>query len=460
MLREEGDIPSQTEVLVLGAGIAGHSAALEAADAGAQVLLLEKNAQPGGSSGIAGGAFAFCGTDEQIASGRHDSVEAFRRDLMAAGKGTNSPELVEAFLDDQHDTYKFLKERGVRFELSSQQFRWHWTGTGRAVSRLHAVVRAHPNITFFSKSAAIRLERSRERRRVTGAEIYFGDRLVDVAASRAVVLATGGFSRSKELVKIFAPELAASISHGGVANTGDGFLMASDLGASHMDIGYVRGSFNGAIRNYPDTVTGADELPPLLISYLDGGIMVNKDAVRFTNEGRNYKELSSIGMEQPGGIGFQIFDSKLFGKTTEDSSVNNYGEGLVGGYLKQADTIAGIAEHMRLDAAVLQKTIERYNADVRNGADQEFGRTLNLVTIEDGPFYIAATANVLTSTYGGIATNGDMAVIDWFGEPIEGLFAAGELVGGFHGAGYYSASSLSSSATFGRRAGRNAAKTG
>jgi fumarate reductase flavoprotein subunit len=113
---------------------------------------------------------------------------------------------------------------------------------------------------------------------------------------------------------------------------------------------------------------------------------------------------------------------------------------------------------MGLDPDILIDTINTFNANVRAGTDPEFGRTTNLTTIDEAPFYIAATANVLTSTYGGIATNADMAVIDWFGEPIDGLFAAGELVGGFHGAGYYSASALSSAATFGRRAGRNAAK--
>ena len=85
------------------------------------------------------------------------------------------------------------------------------------------------------------------------------------------------------------------------------------------------------------------------------------------------------------------------------------------------------------------------------------GRTSNLMAVDTAPFYIAACANAITSTYGGITTNGDMAVVDWFGQPIEGLFAAGEVVGGFHGGGYYSGTSLSSSATFGRLAGLAAA---
>ena len=112
---------------------------------------------------------------------------------------------------------------------------------------------------------------------------------------------------------------------------------------------------------------------------------------------------------------------------------------------------------MSLDPAVLTATINRYNADVKNGTDTEFGRTSNRVTIDRAPFYIAATANAITSTFGGITIDATTAVIDWFGEPIEGLFAAGEVIGGFHGSLYYSASSLASSAVFGIRAGKAAA---
>ena len=112
---------------------------------------------------------------------------------------------------------------------------------------------------------------------------------------------------------------------------------------------------------------------------------------------------------------------------------------------------------MQIDPDALEATIARYNENVRNGSDPDFGRTLNLMTVEEAPFCIAASGNALTSTYGGITANGDMAVVDWMGEAIPGLYAAGEVVGGFHGAGYFSGTSLSSSATFGMLAGRAAA---
>ncbi|WP_081812157.1 FAD-dependent oxidoreductase [Hyphomonas chukchiensis] len=462
MLRETNAIPEETDVLVLGAGMAGHCAALAAAEAGSDVLLLEKSAQPGGSSAIAGGAFVFCGTEEQLAAGQEDSLEALRQDLLASGKNKNNPELIDRFLMSQLDTYHFLRNHGVKFQLhrvpAPAVSRAHVTGTGRAITMLHMAAQAEPRIHYYSKSAGIRLRRSSDTGRVEGALVMFGDREVFVRARGGVVLATGGFSRSRELLQTYAPELAGAVKHGGIANTGDGLMMASDLGAGHADLGYVSGSFGGGIRNYPDIQNKADEIPPLLFSFLEGGIMVNKSGARFANEGQSYKALSNIGMAQPEGIGFQVFDNRLMQRSHEDTSVNNYKEALLAGYIQSAETISTLATIMGIDAPMLEKTIATYNRNVAKGVDPEFGRQTNLLPIDQPPFYIAATGNAITSTYGGITTDGTMAVVDWFGIPIDGLFAAGEVVGGFHGGGYYSASSLSSSATFGREAGLRAAR--
>lgn len=457
MMRETGEIPQSADVVILGAGIAGHCAALAAAEAGAQVLLLEKASQPGGSSAMAGGGFVFVGTDLQKQAGYDEDAEYLRKGLFETGKNRNNPVLVDAFVRNQLEAYAFLVQHGAKFKLGQIDRLILETGTGRVITNLHMAARAHPNIIFASKCAAMKLGRDPDSRRVTDVTVAFGDEIMTIAARQAVVLATGGFSRSRELLGVFAPELLDAVKHGGVANTGDGIMMACDLGAGLADLGYVSGSFGGAIRNYPHGVQGADEVPPLLFSFVAGGIMVNAEGKRFVNEGQTYKALGNAGMAQTGGIAFQIFDNKVLATAIEDSSVNNYREGIVGGYIRTADTIADLAACMQLDPVALEQTIERYNADVRNGIDSEFGRTSNLLTVDTAPFCIAASANALTTTYGGITTNGDMAVVDWMGEPISGLFAAGEVVGGFHGAGYFSGTSLSSSSTFGMLAGRAAA---
>jgi fumarate reductase flavoprotein subunit len=458
------DRPTRCDVLVLGAGMAGHCAALAAAEAGAEVLFLEKASQPGGSSAMAGGIFLFTGTELQKAAGAADSLEALRRDLLEAGRHKNIPALVDLYVGNQLEAYEFLRDHGVKFQLMPAKppapARSHQTGTGRSTAALHEAALGNPRICFFTNAAGLRLSRSPETGRVDGAVVAFQCREIKIDAARAVVLASGGFSRSRKLLQVYAPELVDAVKHGGIANTGDGLMMATALGAGHADLGYVTGSFGGAIRNYPNVARDDDEIPPLLFAFSVGAIIVNKNGVRFGNEAQSYKVLSGICMTQPDGLGFQIFDEKVMSGSLAGTSVNNFKEALADGYIQTAGSIGELAKLMRLDATALETTIARYNKDAVTGLDNQFGRKAasgSLMRIDTPPYYIAATGNVITSTYGGLTANADMAVLDLFGEPIAGLFAAGELVGGFHGASYLSATALPKAAISGLRAGRSAA---
>ena len=111
MLRETGELPPSADVIVLGAGVAGHCAALAAAEQGASVMLLEKASQPGGSSAMAGGGFIFSGTDLMREAGHEDDIEALRAAIFESGKGRNNPELVDVFVNRQLEAYEFLKRR-------------------------------------------------------------------------------------------------------------------------------------------------------------------------------------------------------------------------------------------------------------------------------------------------------------------------------------------------------------
>lgn len=460
-------LPTKTEVLVLGGGMAGHCAAIAAAEAGAQTLFLEKTAETGGSSSRAGGGFIFIGTDLQKAAGVEDDLETFRREILEAGQYKNNPELVDMRIKNQLATYEFLRDHGVKFTLAGlgkQPARFHVTGTGRAVPALHEAALKTPNLRFFANAAGVRLLRDEASGRVNGAIIAYQGREVKVEVARAVVLATGGFSRSRKIMEIYVPEIADAVKHGGPGNTGDGLIMGTALGAGHADLGYVTGSFGGAIRNYPNAVDDSDDNPPLIFAFNIGAIMVNKNSERFINEGQSYKAISPVGQKQPDGLGFQIFDQKMMDEQSADSSVNNFNKNLADGYLRKADSIAEAAKLMNLDPVKLEAEVERYNHDARTtGVDSKFGRKVGtnakgeLLTIDKPPFYIAATTNAITSTYGGLAANGDMAIVDVFGKPIPGLFGAGEVVGGYHGALYYSGTALPTAAISGMCAGRSAA---
>jgi fumarate reductase flavoprotein subunit len=412
---------------------------------------------------MAGGIFLFTGTDLQKAAGEADSLQALRQDLLEAGGHRNNPELVDLFVQNQLATYEFLRDHGVKFQLAPSKppapARSHHTGTGRSTAALHQAALGNPRIRFFVNAAGARLCRSPETGRVDGSVVTYNGREIKIDVSRAVVLASGGFSRSSKLLQAYAPELVDAVKHGGIANTG-GLIMATALGAGHADLGYVSGSFGGAIRNYPNVVRNDDEIPPLLFAFNSGAIIVNKNGVRFANEAQSCKVLSGICMTQPDGLGFQIFDEKVMGGSLAGTSVNNFKEALTDGYIQTAGSIGELAKLMGIDPTALEVTIARYNKDAVGGLDSQFGRKAAsgaLMRIDTPPYYIAATGNVITSTYGGLTANADMAVLDLFGEPIAGLFAAGELVGGFHGASYLSASALPKAAISGLRAGKSAA---
>ncbi|PAL24225.1 FAD-dependent oxidoreductase [Sphingopyxis sp. GW247-27LB] len=456
-----------TDVLVIGAGIAGHTAALSASEAGARVLLIEKGETFGGTSAVSGGGFAFAGTDEQKAHGIDDDEEQFRASLWEASSGKADPVLIDAFIAEQLATYRWMVEQGVQFELYrvgilDKVDRMHSTGQGAAVTVLHQNYVKRDRALYLARAAANRLV-TNGAGCVVGATIDHDGADRTVHASRGVVLTTGGFNRSRELLEIYAPDWAGAMKLGGRHNTGDGLRMASALGAAHADMGYVEASFGGTLNRYPEIDENPDDEPMLLLPFSNGAIIVNKTGRRFINEGLNYKQISQELLKQPDGIAFQLFDAKLMAQARRDLTVMNLEGALEQGYVRKADTIAALAAAIGVDVAALEDTVRRYNAAATIGdMEPEFGRLISDFggigpCIDTGPFYAIPTGNVLTTTYCGLKVDPEMNVRTVYGEPIAALYAAGEVIGGFHGAGYYSASAMAKAAVFGRIAGRAAA---
>jgi len=456
------------DVVVVGAGLAGLVAALTAAEAGAKVALLEKGAEYGGSSSRSGGGMVFVGTDLQEQAGVEDSLDALREDLMRASQGRARAEVIDSFVDNQLDTYRWLSGRGLPFTLESASTattvpRAHLAGPGVAPRHLYGQLAEDARITYLPNTAAQRLVRP-DGGRVEGIEVSDdrGDRTITVGTG--VVLASGGFARSVELLRRFAPLWVDAVKMSGPNNTGDGITMAWALGAGVTDMPYVAASFGASIARYPDLTLDPEEQPILLYPNYLGGIIVNLDGRRFTNENLNYKILSRVCADQPGGAAVQIFDEKIFQQSDDRAVPWDFRAAYDAGLVVKASSIQELAIALQLDPGTLQATVDDYNAAVRDGADPQFGRPLigghetGEGLIATAPFYGFPTRPGLTSTYAGLTVDGDMQVIDVFDEPIAGLFAAGETVGGFHGAGYYSGSALAKAAVFGRVAGLNVVK--
>ena len=453
----------ETDVVVIGGGLAGYCAALEAAAVNASVMLLEKQPEVGGSSVLSGGFFAFAGTDMQKAAGIADSKERLFDDLRKAGGDENDEKLLRVYIEHQLATYEWLKKIGVTFkpvQLSSAQSvpRTHPVDPQGLIDRLRALATQTGRVTTLLNAPAVRLIQDEPNGRVTGVQSTIAGKVEHVAARRGVVLAAGGFSRNEEMLKQFVPHQAAGVRYGGAGNMGDGIKMAWALGAGMRDMVFIKGTFG----YHPNARTHEGRDWTKLPVYR-GGIAVNQFGKRYVDESKSYKLLGDAVLQQPGGIAYQIFDQNIMDGASDGVPPFDFRSTQRRGLVHEAATLIELGKKIGVDPQQLAATVARYNDLVSAGVDVDFGRDGlsthygRLVKIDRAPFYAYPSTSGIIATYCGLTVDPDTRVLNVFGEPIAGLYAAGELMGGFHGVSYMTGSALGKSVIFGRIAGRQAA---
>ncbi|MEO2132308.1 MAG: FAD-dependent oxidoreductase [Microbacterium sp.] len=446
---------NEYDFIVVGAGITGLVAATVAAEGGARVALLEKTAAIGGSSVMSGGWFAFTETDEQRAMGETDSRQLFFDDLWTIGEGLNDRRLLDRYLDRQSATYGWLKHHGVTFsevDISSGQSarRSHLSDITGLLASLHADFAATGQTTRFETEVERLITRDG---RVIGVTAVRNGASEDLCARDGVLLATGGFTRSQQMLKTFAPAQLKAIPFGGRGNTGDGLRMAWKLGAGLADMSFVSGTYG----SHPETATRHE----LLTAYYMGAVIVNQEGERFIDESLSYKTLGRAVLDQTDGLGYQIFDSSVRAMSHPGVPLKDMEMLEEVGHLHQADTLGELAEKIGVEADVLTATIGRYNRAVDGKVGDDVGREslCNGIgakrRIEAAPFYAYPAKSLLTTTYCGVTITPDGEVVDVDGDVIEGLYAAGEVTGGFHGAAYMTGTSLGKGAVFGHLIAEN-----
>lgn len=450
----------EAQFVVVGGGLAGFAAALEAAERGADVLLLEKTEDIGGSSAMSGGCLAFAGTDLQQAVNVQDSPALLRQDLIDVGKHENDIALVDIYAEHQLETYEWLRGHGVVFSASIE------AASGQSVPRVHTVDPADMvrllaarcaetgRVRTLMSTRATRLLRDREDMPVTGMLAEGPDGLLEIRAQCGVLLASGGFCKDPELVHRFAPQYADAVFIGGEGNVGDGLRMACKLGADLRDMAYIKGTFG----KHPVDMHNHH----CLLAVYKGAIVVNQEGQRFVDESISYKLLGDAVMKQSYHTGYQVFDQAVFESGDDRVRILDINRRFEEGLLIQADTLGDLALQLEIAPGVLEQTVARYNQAVDAGHDADFGRTAlvqgygALRRIEEGPFYAYPSTAAVFGTYCGVRVDRRLRVIDVFGEPIAGVYAAGEMVGGFHGGAYMTGSALGKAAVFGRLAARSA----
>jgi len=449
----------ESDVIVVGSGAAGLMAAVEAADAGASVHVLESEAETGGSTRLSGAYVALCETPLQPGT-RAELLE----DLLHSHHDDCQADLSELYVEEAAATWRRLDELGIRFvrtfqfahmskawahELSGERM----GGGAEIVTMLEAAARAK-NILISTSTRARRL--IAENGRVAGVLADHAGAEAIFNARSSVVLATGGFTRNRELIRNFGrPGAEAILPMTGQGSRGDGLLMGMGIGAGTA---YMTAGVAPTAPTDPETGKG------VMVLYA-GAIALNERGERFCRESDLYIDTCWAALAQPNARFVEIYDSRMRA---------NYAQTMMGKVLTgfreiEAGSIAELARRLAalgFDAAGVGRSVERYNAGVRAGRDGDFGRT-NLVgssgdmlPIEQGPFYAVLCQPGTTHFNGGLAVDTRMNVRDVFGAPIPGLYAAGETTGGFHGAGYMSATFVGMALIFGRVAGRSAAAAG
>ncbi|MDQ7905558.1 FAD-dependent oxidoreductase [Phytohabitans sp. ZYX-F-186] len=455
----EDDLPERAGVLVLGSGLAGCAALLAAAEAGRYAVMLEKTGSIGGSTVLSAGLSAFAGTDEQRAHGIADSTELLRRDLLDVGGHRNDVALVDLYCAHQLETYRWLRSHGVVYgEIHA--------ASGQSVPRSHPTDTTAMLVRLLTAAgklgARLVMETTAQRLvyedgRVTGVDVCLHSGERRRVPADAVVLATGGFARSDELLATFAPQMEHALRAGGAGCQGDGLKMAMAIGAGIRDTPYIKGTYGIYAEPHPhEDGTG-------ILAVYKGAIAVNGAGRRFVDESRNYKEIGDVALRQPGGTTWQVFDSAVLAQSSDDVPIYAFAERDRAGMLVHAGSVEELERKLALPSGSLQTTVKEYNRRIAEGEPDPVGREFlcggfgRPFPLDTPPFYAQPTGTVVLATYCGVTVDTELRVLDWWGEPIGHLFAAGEVVGGFHGSGYMTGTSIGKAAIFGRLSGTHAA---
>ena len=493
------DSTIDADIAIVGAGGAGMTAAITAAAEGKSVVILESQPMVGGNSVRATGGMnagktvyqdenefgesagvektlkaaaekyadnetitALAATvAEQWAAyqanptGYFDSVELMELDTMIGGKGINDPALVETLCSNSADAIDWLGEQGITLNSVS-------SAGGASVKRIHRPVNEEGKVVSVGAYMVPLLEEDCQKAGVqmmlntTATEILTDDNgaAVGIKATgasgetitinaKAVILTSGGFGANMDMVVEYKPELKGFMTTNAPGILGQGIKMAQAIGADTVDM--------DQIQIHP---TVQYDSASLITEGLrgDGAVLINSEGKRFIDEVSTRDVVSAAEIAQPGSYSWLIIDQKM----VDDSSV-------IQGYIKKGYTFEGktyeeLAEQIGVDGAALAETMNTWNGYVEAKNDPDFGRTSFADKLDTAPYYAIKVTAGVHHTMGGLKINTNTEVLNENGEIIPGLFAAGEVTGGVHGANRLGGTAVSDFVVFGRIAGAAASK--
>lgn len=453
---EKEEITLDTDLVVVGAGGAGLTASLSALQNGAKVVLLEKMSFAGGASAMAGAGTTATGSKWLAEDGVEDSPEKLKEDLLKNGHNFNHEPTVDIFVNTVGEAFDWLVDpEGANVEYQRPTTSRTYSGVGRGAgvvkTLLEHVEEAGGQVLMSTPAMELIVTDGK----VTGVKAE-GEKALYTINAKAVILATGGFGANDDLV----PEEFQKFVYAGAAGaTGDAIEMAKAVDADLINMEFVNVQPNSIV------------LPSGLGQYCNPGVggayktsgafMVDEKGQRFANEQGGAYELIQAMKEKEASYlildeaSFTAFNEGMKGSkiyTDEDVTTWLENNGASNPVMVGGETLEDVAKVLNLPEGALSAAAEAYNQAVDAGTD-EFGRNLTLKISDDGPYYAIQMWLRYYATLGGLHVNEQMQVLNTAQEPVEGLYAAGEAVGGLEGDIYLGGSLFGWAMTSGYKAG-------
>jgi fumarate reductase flavoprotein subunit len=443
-------------VVVIGAGACGLTAALAAREAGAEVLVLERDPRPSGSTALSTGLIPAAGTRFQRALGIEDSPELLAEDIWRKAKGQTDRAMVEVIAHASGPTVEWLAERqGVQFKLvegflypGHSVLRMHGTPhrTGEELEGALLASAGAQGIDIVANALATDL--ISDHGRILGVRFVRPDGSAETIGCAALVLACCGFGGNREMVRQHIPEMADAEFWGHVGNKGDAVRWGLELGAAVADLGSYQG--HGAV-----SVPYGNPVNWGLLT--NGGYQVNLRGERFSNEVRGYSEQAVEVIAQPERLAWNVFDEA---RERPILGFTDYEEIRSLGGIRKAATLRELAALMAVPPEALERTNREVDRLRASGEQDNWGRSFKGTQPLGAPFCAVKVTGALFHTQGGLVVDKTARVLRKNGDPLPNLFAGGGAARGLSGPsnwGYFSGGGLLTAVTLGRIAGAAAA---
>ena len=432
-----------TDVVVVGGGGAGMSAAVRLAELGQQVILFEKASFLGGAISVSGGNQVIMGSQLQADNGvEDDSVESMVADFEANGANKNNEEILTLFAENVGAATDWLVAScGIEFEAGlhqlgeyshNRELAYTGGGAGFAERMRKAVESSGATVYLSTKVESLLVEDGA----VVGVKAVSTDGTKEYTVHAAnVVLATGGYGNNKDML---TDEMKSALYYGPSTSTGDGIRMAEAVNAQTANMEYGKRYPNGI---EVDTGIAKSTIAGNIVGWTMSAILVNADGNRVVNEKASNRTILEEELQQPGGMLYLLLDSETFevwktklapaGISEGDIEKDLAANGTTTPVFAHGETLEEAAAAAGVNAENLAATVEKYNSFVEKGEDADFGRNASYLTMKigAGPYYLIEQKPRFATTMGGLVVNTNMQVLNQDGNAISGLYAAGETCG-------------------------------